>query len=266
MSGCRLNFFGSWLDRPREAVVQSRECLNFLGSAGGSVQGLVEPPGAKTQSFSSPGRQNVPKTIPKCTTQKLNHPSPSLLLPASLPSSPLSISPLPPLPSPSPTGRQNDPKMHPFQQTQSCTSLLGGDEHALWLTTNEGPECVPAGRHRIPNQRKDAAGPSSGPTRTRRPKPDGTAGANCLAHQDKQGAHAQKCLMEGDRAKLWVVTSYTMTWTTGQGGAQASQVQRLSARAMQNPRDTELWAISQRACAFMPCQVPKILHSLLYLG
>ena len=35
-------------------------------------------------------------------------------------------------------------------------------------------------------------------------------------------------------------------------GAPPSQVQRLSARAMQNPRDTELLALSQRACAFIP--------------
>ena len=34
-------------------------------------------------------------------------------------------------------------------------------------------------------------------------------------------------------------------------GAPPSQVQRLSARAMQNPRDTELLALSQRACAFI---------------
>ena len=37
-----------------------------------------------------------------------------------------------------------------------------------------------------------------------------------------------------------------------QGGAQSSQAQRLSARAMLNPRDTELLALSQRACAIIP--------------
>ena len=37
-----------------------------------------------------------------------------------------------------------------------------------------------------------------------------------------------------------------------QGGAQSSQVQRLSSRAMLNPRDTELFALSQRACAIIP--------------
>ena len=37
-----------------------------------------------------------------------------------------------------------------------------------------------------------------------------------------------------------------------QGGAQSSQAQRLSARAMMNPKDTELLAQSQRACAIIP--------------
>ena len=37
-----------------------------------------------------------------------------------------------------------------------------------------------------------------------------------------------------------------------QGGAPPSQVQRLSARAVQKPRDTELLALSQRACALIP--------------
>ena len=36
------------------------------------------------------------------------------------------------------------------------------------------------------------------------------------------------------------------------GGAQPAQVQRLSARAMQNPRDTELLVLLQRACALIP--------------
>ena len=35
-------------------------------------------------------------------------------------------------------------------------------------------------------------------------------------------------------------------------GAQPSQAQQLSARAMQNPRDTQLLALSQRACAIIP--------------
>ena len=44
-------------------------------------------------------------------------------------------------------------------------------------------------------------------------------------------------------------TRTTESWAAEQGGAQPSQVQRLSARAMQNPRDTELLALSQRAFA-----------------
>ena len=37
-----------------------------------------------------------------------------------------------------------------------------------------------------------------------------------------------------------------------QGGAQSSQAQRLSARAVMNLKDTELSALSQRACAIIP--------------
>ena len=37
-----------------------------------------------------------------------------------------------------------------------------------------------------------------------------------------------------------------------QGEAQSSQAQRLSARAMMNPKDTEIMALSQRACAIIP--------------
>ena len=40
-----------------------------------------------------------------------------------------------------------------------------------------------------------------------------------------------------------------------QGGAQSPQAQRLSARAMINPKDTELLALSQRACAIIPALV-----------
>ena len=37
-----------------------------------------------------------------------------------------------------------------------------------------------------------------------------------------------------------------------QSGAQSSQAQRLSARAMMNPKDVEHLALSQRACAIIP--------------
>ena len=36
------------------------------------------------------------------------------------------------------------------------------------------------------------------------------------------------------------------------GGAQSSQAQRLSARAIMNPKDTEHLSLSQRACAIIP--------------
>ena len=47
-------------------------------------------------------------------------------------------------------------------------------------------------------------------------------------------------------------TQTTEPWAAEQEGAQPSQVQRLSARAMQNPRDMELLALSQGACALIP--------------
>ena len=49
-----------------------------------------------------------------------------------------------------------------------------------------------------------------------------------------------------------------------QGGAQASQAQRLSARAMVNPKDTELLALSQRACAIIPAL--GVYHNSLHRG
>ena len=42
-----------------------------------------------------------------------------------------------------------------------------------------------------------------------------------------------------------------------QGGAQSSQAQRLSARAMMNPKDKELLALSQRACAIIPAALTR---------
>ena len=47
-------------------------------------------------------------------------------------------------------------------------------------------------------------------------------------------------------------TGTTEPWATEQGDAQASQVTRLSARVMQNPRGTELLAHSHRALALIP--------------
>ena len=72
----------------QERQVQSRDWLDHLGGAGASVQGLVEPcfgagasvwglvepPDPETQPSSTPGRHNVPKTIPKRTHYKNSAP------------------------------------------------------------------------------------------------------------------------------------------------------------------------------------------------
>ena len=83
---------------------------------------------------------------------------------------------------------------------------MGGDENALWPTTNEGPECVPLDdmEFRI-NARVLLYLPviQQGLCQhQRRQKSDGTAGARCLVQLDEQRHHAQKCLIGGDRAKL----------------------------------------------------------------
>ena len=87
-----------------------------------------------------------------------------------------------------------------------CLRPLGGDENALWLTTNEGPECAPLDdmEFRISARvRLDLPVIQQGLCQhQQRQKPDGTAGARCLAQLDQQGQHAQKCLIGGDRAKL----------------------------------------------------------------
>ena len=81
-----------------------------------------------------------------------------------------------------------------------------GNENALWLTTNEGPECVPLDdmKFRINARvRLDLPVIQQGLCQhQRRQKSDGTAGARCLTQLDEQGQHAQKCLIGGDRAKL----------------------------------------------------------------
>ena len=59
----------------------------------------------------------------------------------------------------------------------------------------------------------------------------------------------------GERTPMTPPPKKTRTAAPGaveQGGAQPSQVQRLSARAKQFPRDTEFLALSQRACAIIP--------------
>ena len=51
--------------------------------------------------------------------------------------------------------------------------------------------------------------------------------------------------------------------TVAKGSAPLSQVQRLSTRATQNPRDTELDTLSQRACALIPALAGKLLRFCL---
>ena len=72
-------------------------------------------------------------------------------------------------------------------------SQLGGDENALWLTTNESPDCtLDDMEFRInAKMRLDLPGLCQ---HQRRQKADGTAWARCLAHLDEHGQHAQTWL------------------------------------------------------------------------
>ena len=83
---------------------------------------------------------------------------------------------------------------------------LEGDENAPWLTTNEGPACVPLDdmEFRINwRVRLDLPVIQQGLCQhQRRQKSDGADGARCLAQLDEQRQHAQKCLIGRERAKL----------------------------------------------------------------
>ena len=97
-------------------------------------------------------------------------------------------------------------RCEPLRSLVVRLTRMGGDENALWLTANEGPECAPLEEmeFRI-NARVRLDLPviqQVSCQHQRRQKPDGTAGARCLAHLDEQGQHAQKCLIGGDPAKL----------------------------------------------------------------
>ena len=97
-------------------------------------------------------------------------------------------------------------KTGPLANCAARLHRLGGDENALWLTTNEGLECVLLNdmefrisarvRLTLPVIQQGLC------QHQRRQKSDGTAGARCLVQLDEQGQHAQKCLIGGDRAKL----------------------------------------------------------------
>ena len=97
-------------------------------------------------------------------------------------------------------------KTGPLAEVAARLHQLGADENALWLTTNEGPECVPLDdmEFRINARvRLDLPVIQQGLCQhQRRQKSDGTAKARCLAQLDEQGQHARRCLIGGDRAKL----------------------------------------------------------------
>ena len=82
-------------------------------------------------------------------------------------------------------------KTEPLVKFAARLHQLGGDENALWLTTNEGPECVPLDvmEFRINARvRLDLPVIQQGLCQhQRRQKSDGTAGAMCLAQLDEQG-------------------------------------------------------------------------------
>ena len=97
-------------------------------------------------------------------------------------------------------------RCEPLKSHAARLTQTGGDENALWLTVNEGPECTPLDdlEFRInARMRLDLPVVQGGLCQhQRRQKPDGTVGAKCLVHLDEHGQHAQKCLIGGDRAKL----------------------------------------------------------------
>ena len=90
-------------------------------------------------------------------------------------------------------------KTGPLAEFAARLHQLGGDENALWLTTKEGPECVPLDDmdFRINARvRLDLPVTQQGLCQhQRRRKTDGTAGPRCLVQLDEQGQHAQKCLI-----------------------------------------------------------------------
>ena len=60
---------------------------------------------------------------------------------------------------------------------------------------------------------------------------------------------------EAERTPMTLPPKKTRTAAPGaveQGGAQASEAQRLSAQTLHNPKNTKLLALSQRACAIIP--------------
>ena len=97
-------------------------------------------------------------------------------------------------------------KSEPLVNCAARHHQLERDKNALWLTTNEGPECAPLDdmEFRINARvRLDLPLIQQGLCQhQRRKNSDGTPEARCLAKLDEQGQHAQKCLIGGDRAQL----------------------------------------------------------------
>ena len=76
-------------------------------------------------------------------------------------------------------------------------------------------------------------------------KPDGTPGARCLAHLDEQGQHAQRCLIEGDRAKLHDVGCHVIHNACCEPGLKSKRevvVPALATEKLTEPRvDVDAW-------------------------
>ena len=123
-------------------------------------------------------------------------------------------------------------------------SQLGGDENALWLTTDEGPGCAPLDgiEFRINARvRLDLPVIQWGLCQhQRRQKSDGTPGARCLAHVEEQGQHAQRCLIGGDRAKLHDVGCHIFHIACCEAGLTSQReavVPALATEKLTEPRD-----------------------------
>ena len=140
-------------------------------------------------------------------------------------------------------------RSEPLIDSAARLSQLGGDENALWLTTNEGPECASLDdmEFRINARvRLDLPVTQRGLCQhQRRQKSDGTPGARCFAHLDEQGQHAQRCLMGGDRAKLHDVGCHIIHNACCEAGLKSQRevvVPALATEELTEPRfDVDAW-------------------------
>ena len=140
-------------------------------------------------------------------------------------------------------------KSEPLMNCAARLHQLGGDENALWITTNEGPECAPLDDMELRTNarvRLDLPVIQQGRCQhQRRQKPDGTEGAKCLAQLDEQGQHAQKCLIAGDRAKLHDVGCHIIHNACSEAGLKSQRevvVSALVTEKLTEPRiDVDAW-------------------------